>query len=415
MLRLLGLLTGLGALMVALLLVLAATMAEDMPLVAPAAGPGPGVIHRAGAILRKNDPRTLARGEERTLELPVGDAQALLNLALGRSQRTRADLQFYPDGAQLRVSADLPHNPFGQFLNIDAHLGVEQNQLEVRSLRLGPVPIPGALLPVLLDLYRQRVGLPPEFEALRQSVRTLEIQQDSIRLRYAWQPELLAQARQLSLGQQDKDALARSHQALARRLKALPGDKVSLAEVLPPLLAEAGDKAGPEGRAAAYRNTLFVLAVHLSGHDVGRFLPDVRQWEKLRPLRITLGGRDDLAQHYTVSAALAALGDNALANAIGVDKELNDAQHGSGFSFVDLLADRAGTRLGQLAQTQPERLSAALAAGLTDRGMLPPIDGLPESMMDAEFRQRFGGVGSPAYRRMTDEIEHRLDRLALFR
>ena len=415
MLRLLGLLTGLVALTLALLLGLAAVMVEDMPLVAPSAGPGPGVIQRAGALLRKNDPRKLARGEERSLDIPATDAQALLNLALKRSQRTRAELQFYPEGAQLRASVDLPHNPFGQFLNIDAHLGVENNQLDVRSLRLGPVPIPGALLPVLLDLYRQRVGLPPEFEALRQSVRSIEIGQDSLKLGYAWQPELLTQARQLSLGAQDKDALARSHQALVRRFKALPGDKASLAEVLPPLLAEAGEQAGPAGRTAAYQNMLFVLAVHLSGHDVSRFLPEVRQWEKLRPLRLTLGGREDLAQHYTISAALAALGDTALANAIGIDKELNDSRHGSGFSFVDLLADRAGTRLGDLVRDDPERLSSALAAGLSDRALLPPIDGLPESMMDAEFKQRFGGVGSPAYRRMTDEIEHRLDRLALFR
>jgi hypothetical protein len=36
-------------------------------------------------------------------------------------------------------------------------------------------------------------------------------------------------------------------------------------------------------------------------------------------------------------------------------------------------------------------------------------------MMSGEFQRRFGGVGAPAYQRMSDEIDRRIAALALFR
>ena len=56
-----------------------------------------------------------------------------------------------------------------------------------------------------------------------------------------------------------------------------------------------------------------------------------------------------------------------------------------------------------------------LAGELQDLDILPDVSDLPESMNEAEFRRRFGGPGTPAYRRMMDEIEGRLDATPLFR
>ena len=72
-------------------------------------------------------------------------------------------------------------------------------------------------------------------------------------------------------------------------------------------------------------------------------------------------------------------------------------------------------RAKELAVDNPRRLAAAVSGGLTDAGLLPPITGLPEAMMSSEFQRRFGGVGAPAYQRMSDEIDRRIAALALFR
>jgi len=46
---------------------------------------------------------------------------------------------------------------------------------------------------------------------------------------------------------------------------------------------------------------------------------------------------------------------------------------------------------------------------------MPEVGDLAENMQEAEFRARFGQVGSPAYRRVADEIERRISAIELYR
>ena len=96
-------------------------------------------------------------------------------------------------------------------------------------------------------------------------------------------------------------------------------------------------------------------------------------------------------------------------------KEVADSRDGSGFSFNDLAADRAGTRFGELAVRAPGRLQARVTAGLAEADLLPDVSDLPEFLTAAEFRQRYGTVGSPSYQRLLADIEARLDQAALLR
>lgn len=116
--------------------------------------------------------------------------------------------------------------------------------------------------------------------------------------------------------------------------------------------------------------------------------------------------------HFLVSAVLAAEGGGRLADAIGIYKEVIDSRDGSGFSFNDIAADRAGTRFGQIAVQDPGRLRAAALqdadAALKEADFMPPVDGLPEFMPQAEFQARYGGIGAAPYRRMMAEIEQRV-------
>ena len=129
---------------------------------------------------------------------------------------------------------------------------------------------------------------------------------------------------------------------------------------------------------------------------------------------MTLAGRDDFPRHLLISAALAAEGTGPLSRAIGVYKEVADSQGGSGFSFNDMAANRAGTRLGEWAVTQPQRLQAALARGVKESDLMPPWNDLPEFLPEAEFRQRYGGVGAPPYESMLAEIDRRVEALPVF-
>ena len=102
---------------------------------------------------------------------------------------------------------------------------------------------------------------------------------------------------------------------------------------------------------------------------------------------------------------------------MGIYKEVADSRGGSGFSFNDLAADRAGSRLGELAEgSQSARvLQARLRVPLTERVLMPETRDLPEFMPEPEFKRRFGGVGGPEYVRMLADIERRIAGLPLYR
>jgi hypothetical protein len=127
----------------------------------------------------------------------------------------------------------------------------------------------------------------------------------------------------------------------------------------------------------------------------------------------TLRGREDWPRHYLVSAALTVLENPLVSDAGGVIKEQLDAlTRGSGFSFGDLTADRAGVRFA-LAATRDEAKAKAmqdrLQRGYSVQDFFPIGADLPENLTVEQFREKFGSVGSPRYRSMLKEIEGRLD------
>lgn len=108
----------------------------------------------------------------------------------------------------------------------------------------------------------------------------------------------------------------------------------------------------------------------------------------------------------------------AFADAVGLLKELDDAGGGSGFSFTDLGADRAGVRMGVAATRDAagaRAVQAALAGNTDEAIFMPDFLDLPELMPNSEFKARYGGVGSPRYQEVANDIEQRLDRIALYR
>lgn len=395
---------------------------DDQPLVARVDEPSAASVARAKAILRQHDPRRLPRNATREVRLAGADLEALLNLAARRGLHGKAAVQLHQGGADLRYTATLPAalaaTGLGRFINVSARLGVSDNRLAVEQVRIGRVPLPAALFEAAVAAGIRHTDLAPEVALLQKTIARIAITPADLRLTYVWQPELLDSARGFAVSPAERERLAAAQRLLTATLDRVGHSRrqIPLADALGPLLQDAASPArSAAGRSAAWRDVLLVAALHLSGKNVALLIPEAARWPRPRPLTLTLRGRTDLAQHFVISAAVAAWAGESLAAAVGLDKEIDDANGGSGFSFVDLAADRAGTRLGELAAGQPERLAAALAAGLDDGALLPSIDGLPENMQADEFRRRFGGIDAPAYRQMSDEIDRRVAALALFR
>jgi hypothetical protein len=142
-------------------------------------------------------------------------------------------------------------------------------------------------------------------------------------------------------------------------------------------------------------------------------------WRRTPYPPATLAGRNDLAKHFLLSAVLEMAAGRHASFVAGEFKELLDTRPGqSGFSFVDLAADRAGIRFARMATATAQtatRLQALAGNGLTEAAFFPAIDKLPEWIDEARFAREYRSVNSDAYRALVADIDNRITRLDLYR
>ena len=141
---------------------------------------------------------------------------------------------------------------------------------------------------------------------------------------------------------------------------------------------------------------------------------DLRRRKEIVALRkrITLRSRRDLSQHFWVSAALAVLSGKRRSITVGITKEMMDATPGgSGFSFVDLMANQAGILFADAA-TRNSQSARAMQMRIWDEvkitHFMPEIQGLPEGISRDEFQAEYGGLGGAGTRKLVEEIQRRL-------
>lgn len=405
---------------------------DDAPLLAPSSTQAitPARIANAKRLLARIDPRKSPPGALRTLQLGEDD----LNLAVAylASQRpdTRAQAVLQDGSATLRASTFLPPNPFGDYLNIQAVLRETPGTPQLETLTLGRLTVPPAIADRLLRFGLSRLQDNPlaVAEAAADSIQHVGVRNGVLSVQFVWNDALPAQL-QAALVPADVQARLQAYQARLVEIAAQPGPRnLPLSALVQPLLelsAKRSDRSdGSNGSddmnslADEHRAALVALAFYVNGKGMAAILPAARAWPRPAPRTTTLAGRTDTAQHFSISAALAATAGSPLADMVGVYKELDDAQGGSGFSFNDLAADRAGTRLGELAiggAAAQLSLQKRLAQGLSDADLLPKVSDLPEDLQAAEFQKRFGGVDGPGYKKMATEIERRIAALGLYR
>ncbi len=408
--RLAAFLAGLAALAILAAggLFLAAT--DPAPLVERDATISPVAIAQARRLFALYDPRRLRKGDSREVGIPANLLDEGINYAATRGFDGRGALALSEGGAELRFTLPLG-GPWPRYLNLAATVPAGIGEPHFAAARLGAIPLPPRLAEGAIAAGFRLFGYEREWDLARRAIHSLEFDpaRRLVVVRYIWEPEILDRARAIALAPADIEHLRAAQTALAALLDhRAAGTPVPLPAVLKPLLAEDGSR-------ARRRAVLAVLATYLAEKNLSTLVPEARRWPHPRPVALTLHGRYDSAQHFVISAALAAWAGEPLANAIGLYKELDDARRGSGFSFADLAADRAGTRFGELVAGEDARVDRLLAGDTGDADLAPTLQGLPEYLREREFRRRFGGPGSPAYRQMADEIERRIAALPLYR
>ncbi|NTV70389.1 MAG: hypothetical protein HGA71_09605 [Azonexaceae bacterium] len=386
---------------------------DSQPLVERSETISQAAVNQARWLFHTNDPRHLQSGEARRTAIPAALIDEGINYLAGRSLHGRGALVLGEETAEIRLSTRVPLLPGERYLNLRATLREGSGEPKIVSAAVGRLPIPASLLELVLTTAVQGAGYGPEWSMARQAVRELsfEPQRQRIVVSYVWESALLDRARSIAFNPDDLVRLSSAQTALAALFDHhAPGRQVPLSEVLRASLDIDGTDQYENRRAA-----LLVLGVYLAEKNIASLIPEARNWPQLRPLALMLAGRNDSAQHFVVSATLAAWAGEPVADAIGVYKEMADSRHGSGFSFADLAADRAGTRFGERLARKDARLDALLKGELNDSDLIPLISDLPEAISAGDFQRRFGNTSSPAYRQLTTEIERRLDAIPLYK
>ncbi|NUN49141.1 MAG: hypothetical protein HUU15_09975 [Candidatus Brocadiae bacterium] len=180
-----------------------------------------------------------------------------------------------------------------------------------------------------------------------------------------------------------------------------------------------------ELRAAFVALGLFLDDGQLSSHKSGRIFAEIETPEldaagRAARGRPTISGREDLARHFALSAALAAGLGEGIARLAGMAKEMEDMHgldkgKGSGFSFVDLAANEAGIRFAVWLLQDPAPRLAGLNGRFRQADCVPGFAGLPEGLRTDEFDDRFGPVGSRNYNRVWKPVEEAIAALPVYR
>ncbi|HWO43489.1 MAG TPA: hypothetical protein VNO43_16995 [Candidatus Eisenbacteria bacterium] len=387
------------------------------PEIDRAAEIAPEDIEHAREILADNDPRKLKAGTIRTVHINEQDLDLAVNYLARQYANGGARVTLSDTTLAVHASLEVPGAPFGRYVNIAAIVRENGAVPRFERLRIGQLPLPGPLGDALV-----RAGLAfylgiDGYRSALQAVKEVRFDGDALALTYEWDPDLTDTVRAALLPRKEQERIYAYQMRLVEISRQMRTKEVSLVDLLVPLFSLADDRSRGAEAVAENRAAILVLTLYVNQKGLSRFVPAAREWPRPDARRVTLNGRSDFAQHFTVSAALAANAGGVLSDAVGLYKEIADAREGSGFSFNDIAADRAGTRFGELAASSETalQLQKRLSAGVTERDLMPETRDLPEFMPEAEFRRRFGGLEGAKYRQMIAEIERRVAGLNLYR
>jgi hypothetical protein len=379
-------------------------------------------IGRIKKIIQQNDPRRLKDGQVKKITIRQEELNLALDYALvSLDARMGARVALGVESAKIQMSMGLPGRLSGQYLNLATQLSFKGRSATIRRMKLGKLPVPVVLVNPAMALGYHLFKSTAWFQTVGEvidSIRVIEPGDRQVSLEFQWDRGVAKrfqnQARDLILSPSDRNRIRFYSREIARLSRSFNKPALSLSAYFEPLFAtalersRAGEPPGPENRALVFSLALYAMnwsEKSLTGDPGAAVLPTAAR------RTLTLMGRSDLTQHFLISAAIAAGTNSGLSSIVGVFKEMEDSRGGTGFSFADLAADRAGIAFARLAVENDELargLQVAMARVRRETEFMPPIDHLPEGIMELEFKHTYHDLNSREYALVEAEIARRI-------
>ena len=350
-----------------------------------------------------------------------------------------SDIILFQGNALIKLSIELPFPALVKYLNVEVMLVASKEGLDIDTVTIGHITLPGNGL-VSITEWLANIYVKDEFGTeLLSMIKSVDITSNQLSVGVAlsenFQDEPLSNTNSL-LAIRDKLALYGDvevirfyHQSLVETIEQSGTMELSFADYVGFTfgLVKQRNLAGiTESLAAENRAALMALVLYfgtdrfelLVGDISNLSVKQLQQRSKLRA-RVKLRERVDIQKHFIYSVALQLFGTSTASNAIGELKEFLDSNNGgSGFSFADLMADRAGTRLAMLA-TDSDKSALRVQnhlAGITEEALLlPELTGLPEGISQQAFELHYRDINSLVYDSMLKSIDQKLQEIPVYK
>lgn len=381
-------------------------------------------MNRVKKIIEKAKPSQMRIRQTKKFTISEPDLNLVASYGINQGFKIEnlfAQIQLSENHIKLQSTYRITSTPMGDCLNVIVGFKAQGAKIEIENVKLGRVIIPGVIInPVILFIDRLLMGygLYQDVKVNSDAIKNISVQKKLLTVLYEWDPKAIANLQEsgkyLLIPEEHQDRLLVYYDHLANIVKPYKGKKVSIARILQPMFEFAAQQSTISNNPIMENKAVLqVLSFYSTNNRINDFIRKERQGEIRRPVRVTmiLKGRNDLTKHYLVSAGISVSAGSTIANFIGLAKEVDDSDGGSGFSFADLAADKAGVTLGELAiaSTNNARLLQKKMSGtLKEPYFMPAIDRLPEGIMKTEFIKKYKDLDSKTYALVNDEISNRI-------
>ena len=390
---------------------------------------------RARALAEETIRELLKHGSTATVSVSASedDLNSLMAFVARAITRLEGHASVTQQGLEAAITFRLPHNPVGDFINLRFDINPSESGLNISRITIGSLEVSDSvaifILRFILDMALGNKNGTVALNALQSVVFNHNTATFNIRPI----PDILKRKEKIrkrfKILRDDLNLISEPetvrlyYTRLVKLGNSMPdGEPVSLARFIGPVFELAQQRSFDSDPAEENQAAILALAIYAGDWRFERLIGQVRT-DKMSSHRrlmqeILLDGREDLRLHFLISAGLKVVADSGITYTIGEYKELMDARRGgSGFSFADLAADRAGTRFAAIATDRmggARSLQSVLAGKAREDDFFPLIHDLPEELSQYKFERQYGSVEDDKYIHMVNLIDERISRLPAY-
>jgi hypothetical protein len=339
-----------------------------------------------------------------------------------------AESKFDSTSVHSSLSLRLTPNPAGDYFNMSVQLDESSEGVHIDRVTIGPADFSGRWLLPLMARIGDVVLQDQQATLLLGSVRGFQLDGSTALLSVYPPPNAKAHLKRAVRKLQASRFPAVEQARVVHYYDLLAGmgnqwrhSHLSFNAYLTPLMAEAQSRGELGSAVDENRAAMWAMAIYFSNGAfealLGKLVSSDHRLSR-SPEYVTLGGRQDLMLHFIYSAGITLATQEGIGYAAGEFKELLDSgDGGSGFSFADLAADRAGIRFVEAATaSEPDarQLQQSIVNYNSEKAFFPGIEGMSEGLSEAQFRRLYGSTEAEEYGHQVRLIDERIARLWIY-